>query len=151
MFTAMIWIIIIYTIVFNIYISASSDEYYGTYTTYNDICFKRNVFAWLPLISTFLIFLGILFFANNFDNIAKMFFIMLFSGVLSVISSIHTSHHNISIGDFMDQTDTERYQKEVVNEVAGTASLIAGTYSVIKHTAKGIKEITDVDSWKKMK
>jgi len=144
---------IIYTIIFNIVIASSSDMYYGTASTYNDVCFKRNLFAWLPLTSSFLIFLGVLFFGNNFKNIVSSFAYLFFCAISSVINSIHTSHHNVIIGDYMDDVtlDNERYNKEKNNEIYGTAAVIGGLYSVGKHTKKAVKDITDVDSWKEFK
>ena len=60
------WIaLIIYTIVYNIVIACQGD-YYGTYSTYDDICFKRNLFAWIPAIFSLLWFLPCDFLLSDF-------------------------------------------------------------------------------------
>ena len=140
---------IIYSIIYNIVI-ASQGDYYGTYSTYNDICFKRNIFAFLPVIICVLVFLGCLFF-TDFDKIAKSLILICITGFASCLNALHSSHKNINTGYQMDMTDTKRFDKEVKNELYGKASLIGNTLNSIHHTKKSIKELSDVDSWKEMK
>ena len=149
MFKTGVILTIIYSIIYNIVI-ANQGDYYGTYSTYDDICFKRNVFAWLPLISCVLWFLGCLFFSNNFNNIAKSVFLIIITGFVSCINSIHSSHLNVDTGYQMNMTDTERFQKEEINEACGKVAMICNTIHCLHHTTKTIKDITDVDSWKKI-
>ena len=148
MFKVGMWILVIYTIVFNIVIAVSDDEYYGV--SYDDYCFKRNIFAWLPTTVSLLIFGGSFLF-GSFDTIVASFFIFFFSMPAGVISSIHCSKHNQRIGEFCGETDSERYQKEQNNERYGKISAVGGAYSIYKHDKKAVKDVTDVDNWKTFK
>ena len=148
MFKIGMWILVIYTIVFNIVIAVSDDEYYGV--SYNDYCFKRNVFAWLPLIVSVLI-LGGSFIFGSFDTVVASFFLMFFSMPVCAASSIHCSKHNQRIGEFCGETDSERYQKEQNNERYGKIAATGSAYSIYKHGKKAVKDLTDVDNWKEFK
>lgn len=151
MFKTGMIILIIYTIIYNIVIAATGDDYYGTASTYNDICFKRNLFAWLPLIALALIFLGSIY-VSNFDTIMNCLLLTVFAGFASIINSLHASHHNITTGINMDVSpDNERFKKEVNNEDYGKAAAI-GSALYLSHKLKdGINDIADVDNWKEFK
>lgn len=150
MFKIGVAILIVYTVIYNIVIH-SQGNYYGTQSTYEDICFKRNLFAWLPAIISFLLGLGFLFFCFDIDNILSAFFLFLFSLFPCMISATHASHVNVNTGNQMKMNNTERYQKEVDNENYGKAGIILTTASIIHNTKKAVKDIADVDSWDKMK
>ena len=152
MFKTGLILTIIYSIIYNIVI-ANQGDYYGTYTTYDELCFKRNIFAWLPPISVLVIGLGILFFSSkiDFNTVVSLFFLLIASSIAGIINSIHASHTNVDTGYQMDMTDTERFEKEENNETYGKAAAIGGALYTAHNIAKGIKELADVDSWKKFK
>lgn len=152
MFKVGLILTIIYSIIYNIVI-ANQGDYYGTYTTYNNLCFKRNIFAWLPPISVLLIGLGILFFSNksNFNTFMSWLFLIIATAVAGIINSIHASHTNVDTGYQMDMTDTERFQKEKNNEKFGKAAAIGGALYSAHNIKKNVKEFTNVDSWKEFK
>lgn len=151
MFKTGMIILVIYTIIYNIVIAATGDDYYGTASTYNDICFKRNLFAWLPLIALTLISLGYLFFGEVLNFVGGLF-LFLFYSVACIINSLHASHHNIVTGVNMDiPPDNERFQKEVINEDYGKAALIGSTIYLTHEVKKNVKDFADVDNWKEFK
>lgn len=143
-------ILVAYTIVYNIVLTAQGD-YYGTYSTYDNICFKRNLFAWLPVIASVVIFLWAILFSDSFDITAKSLLLIFGAWVSSIICLIHSHSKNIDTGTSMHMQNTKRYHYEEKEETMGKVSTIASTAYIAHSIKEGVKDVTDVDNWKEMK
>ena len=160
MFKIGLIILIVYFLCYNVIIEIQQD-YYSTYSTkgnvkineskYDGICFKRNIFAWLPPILVIFAGIWIFYFKSNPDTLFSLLGLLFFSSIAGMINSLHASRINIDIGKQTDMTDTKRFKREENNITYGKASIIGGTLYSAHHIKKNIKEITDVDNWKEFK
>ena len=160
MFKIGLIILIVYFLCYNVIIEIQQDHY-STYSTkgnvkineskYDGICFKRNIFAWLPPILVIFAGIWIFYFKSDPDILFSLLGLLFFSSIAGMINSLHASRINIDIGKQTDMTDTKRFKKEEDNITYGKASIIGGTIYSAHHIKKNVKELTDVDSWKESK
>ena len=123
MFKIGLIILIVYFLCYNVIIEIQQD-YYSTYSTkgniqineskYDGICFKRNIFAWLPPILVILIGIWIFYFKAIPDTLFSLLGLLFFSSIAGMINSLHASRINIDIGKQTDMTDTKRFKKEEI-------------------------------------
>ena len=150
----------VYFLCYNVIIEIQQD-YYSTYTAkgnvqikeskYDSICFKRNIFAWLPPILAILIGICIFYFKPIPKTLFSLLGLLFFSSIAGILNSLHASHVNVDIGQQTDMTDTKRFEKEKNNATYGKVGIIGGTLYSAHHIKKNVKELTNVDSWKELK